>query len=105
MTRESHAFWLALYHTKGHYNKSNTLCEFCVANWICIKKMSLYAQSSYNDETLYLCFNILFGSECDTSQQKVPYVYFERYVSSERQLNNLSNDTKFIKIGLRHMKI
>ena len=45
---------------------------------------------------------------CDASQQRVPYVYFESceiFALYKRQLNELSNDTKFIKIELLLLKL
>ena len=42
------------------------------------------------------------------SQQKVPYVYFDRFeicALSKRQINKLSNDNKFIKIEQLLLKI
>ena len=63
---------------------------------------------NYPQEVSYTIILHLVNSICDKSQQQVPYIYFwehEIFALSKRQLNELSDDNKLMKIELLLFKL
>ena len=69
-------------------------------SWPIIHSSQVCISAQYSVILFFLSLTYI-STICDKSQQKVPYVYFERFkifALSKKQLNKLSNDTKLIKI-------